>query len=354
MTATQPEGLNMTDELKQAGLDAHVRRLTEQKQSMKAEENVKPHGWKGNPDISPAAPAQSAKPVGSIQRDNIHGFHMEAKVPWDSLPIGTLLYASPQPSPTAVVLDDERAAIRQAAFKEAASVDAHVIAMLTTAGKVTREDVDEALAKVAALSPAHALAMSSQTMATDDERQCELCKGVGEIGIPGQRCFACDGSGKSFKDRAASPQPVEQTEPAYSWLPISSAPRDGSNILIRFGRDGASQAKYVPGVPHPWKFIDTNDGITWLINGARDDEYGPSHWMPMPSVHEPEPGNSTVAQPVEQTRALTGEPVAWFTDDHLTDKSATTWDRETAERWKVKGWTVKALYAARPASGETE
>jgi hypothetical protein len=26
---------------------------------------------------------------------------------------------------------------------------------------------------------------------------CELCKGVGQIGIPGQRCFACDGSGKS-------------------------------------------------------------------------------------------------------------------------------------------------------------
>jgi hypothetical protein len=56
-----------------------------------------------------AAPAQSAKPVGSIQRDNIHGFHMEAKVPWDSLPIGTLLYAAPQLPQTAVVLD-ERAA----------------------------------------------------------------------------------------------------------------------------------------------------------------------------------------------------------------------------------------------------
>lgn len=85
-------------------------------------------------------------------------------------------------------------------------------------------------------------------------------------------------------------------EPAYSWLPISTAPRDGSNILIRFGRDGASQAKYVPGVPHPWKFIDTNDGITWLINGARDDEYGPSHWMPMPSTTEPEPGTYGVVK----------------------------------------------------------
>ena len=68
------------------------------------------------------------------------------------------------------------------------------------------------------------------------------------------------------------------------WQPISTAPRDGTNILIRFGRDGVSQAAYVPGVPHPWKFIDTNDGITWLINGAVDNEYGPSHWMPMPNA----------------------------------------------------------------------
>lgn len=40
------------------------------------------------------------------------------------------------------------------------------------------------------------------------------------------------------------------------------------------------------------------------------------------------------------------EPVAWFTDDHLTDKSATTWDRTVAERWRAKGWPVQSLYAA--------
>lgn len=39
-----------------------------------------------------------------------------------------------------------------------------------------------------------------------------------------------------------------------------------------------------------------------------------------------------------------GEPAAWFTDDHLTDKSATTWDRDTAERWRAKGWPVSQLY----------
>ncbi len=67
------------------------------------------------------------------------------------------------------------------------------------------------------------------------------------------------------------------------WQPIATAPRDGSNILIAFGQDGASMAKYVPGVPHPWKFIDTNDGITWLVNHAVDTEYGPTHWMPIPA-----------------------------------------------------------------------
>lgn len=38
------------------------------------------------------------------------------------------------------------------------------------------------------------------------------------------------------------------------------------------------------------------------------------------------------------------EPIAWHTDDHLTDKSATTYDRDVAERWEVKGWPVAPLY----------
>jgi hypothetical protein len=67
------------------------------------------------------------------------------------------------------------------------------------------------------------------------------------------------------------------------WLPIATAPRDGTNILLRFGSDGASQGKYVPGLPHPWKFIDTNDGVTWLVNHAVDGPGGPSHWQPMPN-----------------------------------------------------------------------
>ncbi len=40
---------------------------------------------------------------------------------------------------------------------------------------------------------------------------------------------------------------------------------------------------------------------------------------------------------------VAGEACAWFTEDHLTDKSATTWDRAVAERWREKGWPVRPL-----------
>lgn|ERR1700757_1619895 len=80
---------------------------------------------------------------------------------------------------------------------------------------------------------------------------------------------------------------LSSQEPLYSWLPIKTAPHDGSNILIRFGRDHVSQAKYVAGTLYPWKFIDSNDGVTWVVNHAVEGEYGPSHWMPLPSIVSP-------------------------------------------------------------------
>ncbi|HIC7644612.1 TPA: hypothetical protein ACW7KW_005205 [Serratia liquefaciens] len=39
------------------------------------------------------------------------------------------------------------------------------------------------------------------------------------------------------------------------------------------------------------------------------------------------------------------KPVAWFTDDHLTDKSATTYSEEMAQRWRDKPWFVGNLYS---------
>jgi len=49
---------------------------------------------------------------------------------------------------------------------------------------------------------------------------------------------------------------------------------------------------------------------------------------------------------VELDRQCRGEPVAWFTEDHLTDRSATTYDPVVAERWRVKGWPVSPLFKA--------
>lgn len=89
------------------------------------------------------------------------------------------------------------------------------------------------------------------------------------------------GTKEQFVDRAA---PVPASTGRDGWHPIATAPRDGTNILIRFGQDGVSQAKYIAGLPHPWQFIETNDGITWLINRAVDKPGGPSHWAPIAPV----------------------------------------------------------------------
>lgn len=47
--------------------------------------------------------------------------------------------------------------------------------------------------------------------------------------------------------------------------------------------------------------------------------------------------------------AIDVRPVAWFTDDHLTDKSATTYDSAVRDRWIAKGWAVHPLYATSTA-----
>ena len=45
-------------------------------------------------------------------------------------------------------------------------------------------------------------------------------------------------------------------------------------------------------------------------------------------------------QPAQQ------EPYGWHTEDHLTDRSATTYSKDVADRWKSKGWPVTPLYTS--------
>ena len=41
--------------------------------------------------------------------------------------------------------------------------------------------------------------------------------------------------------------------------------------------------------------------------------------------------------------------VGWYTEDHLDDKSATTYSREVADRWLAKGWPVNGIANAAAA-----
>jgi hypothetical protein len=154
-----PDGIY--EELKQRGLDEHLQRMREQEGGFKSEEDVKPHGWKGNPDVAPAALAQSAQPVAWMyeSEDPLDGGEWLLTNTRPNRRNVRPLYTAPQPSPTAAVLD-ERAAQQDS---------------------VTREQITE-WAKRAGFAP-------SQW----SEKVFEL---FGDFAI-----FA----------RAASPQPVEQT-----------------------------------------------------------------------------------------------------------------------------------------------
>ena len=46
--------------------------------------------------------------------------------------------------------------------------------------------------------------------------------------------------------------------------------------------------------------------------------------------------------------AVEAVPIGWFTDDHLTDRSATTYDKTVADRWVAKGWPITPIYTAPP------
>ena len=55
-------------------------------------------------------------------------------------------------------------------------------------------------------------------------------------------------------------------------------------------------------------------------------------------------GYAQVVEPAIRQALGDGEAVGWHTEDHLTDKSATTYSKEVADRWRAKGWPVTPLY----------
>lgn len=108
-------------------------------------------------------------------------------------------------------------------------------------------------------------------------------------------------------DYVASLDFTENTRPFRSspspdrggWRPIESAPRDGTHVILAFGRDGVMEGWWDdndPG-PYPWKFVDrgapgsTGYAAGGFINGSREVRGGPTHWQPLlpPLQEEGEP-----------------------------------------------------------------
>ncbi|WP_186214675.1 hypothetical protein [Burkholderia gladioli] len=80
---------------------------------------------------------------------------------------------------------------REHAFREAASVDAKVIAMLMATGKVSREDVDTALARVAALQAS----TDTQTAPKTGERPMYVFLMPGDVQLATDEVFSRDTGG---------------------------------------------------------------------------------------------------------------------------------------------------------------
>lgn len=75
------------------------------------------------------------------------------------------------------------------------------------------------------------------------------------------------------------------------WQPISSAPRDGQQILLTWFDDGRPQeiwamqwahiqrnSLFAPGITGMWTTPD--GGLTWT---EHDPDGAPTHWMPIPN-----------------------------------------------------------------------
>lgn len=103
------------------------------------------------------------------------------------------------------------------------------------------------------------------------------------------------------------------------WRPIDkSTPRDGTHILLSFGQDLVAEGWWEDddSDAYPWKFLDTGcAGSDFkageLINGNRDEKYGPSHWQPMPEPwSKPTPERVTYDDAFSDADAAPDQPEA--------------------------------------------
>lgn len=80
------------------------------------------------------------------------------------------------------------------------------------------------------------------------------------------------------------------------------------------------------------------------MNTILTDDERRAAWDSAPRLHQDDIARAIEAAVLAKLREQ--EPVAWHTEDHLDDRSATTYSKEAAQRWRDKGWPVTPLYAA--------
>ena len=200
------------------------------------------------------------------------------------------------------------------------------------------------------------------------ERCCECRHTTFEVHPDGHICVHC----KLIV--AAQPSPGETLPPEMrlgspdylDYLDTRPSP-GGQGDAVRCGKckdrgyvdvdvdvdDSGSSIGNVEACPHcalaarqPVRSSTVSDDMMDVVDrlGSEHDEVDPRAWDHM-LIYAPTDklyARLAARQPV-------GEPIGWYTDDHLTDRSATTYDRTVAERWRAKGWPVSPLYAAPPA-----
>lgn len=68
------------------------------------------------------------------------------------------------------------------------------------------------------------------------------------------------------------------------WRPIETAPKDGTNVLLRNRRGNMATGLWMVGII----------GTGWLLRGGNKPDaffnghHGPTHWMPLPPGPDPE------------------------------------------------------------------
>ena len=81
---------------------------------------------------------------------------------------------------------------------------------------------------------------------------------------------------------------TEQTQELNGWLPIESAPKDGTQILLCQGSWGPYLGFFEEDI---WLFYDSevgNEGRQAFFNSWIEG-YPPTHWMPLPPTPKDTP-----------------------------------------------------------------